>query len=81
MGRPTKIWHLTGEVVPPGTLKPNLHNPYYHQTPEERWRGIVSACADIVLRVSQDKARNQLSTLVPGPKQMARSRILVSGPC
>jgi len=61
MGRRKKAWKIMGEVVPPGTLKPNLNNPYYHQTPEQRWEGIVSACANIVLRVTQECARKQLS--------------------
>jgi len=61
MSRPKKIWNITGVVVPPGTLKPNLNNPYYHQTPEQRWEGIVSACANIVLRVTQERARKELS--------------------
>jgi len=52
MGSPGKIWNINGIVVPPGTLKPNVNYPYYHQTPEQRWEGIVKACANIVFGVT-----------------------------
>ena len=61
MARPRKTWNITGEVVPPGTLGPNPHNPYSDSTPEERWEGIVNCCAEMVANACRVKTEAQIT--------------------
>ena len=42
-------FEITGEVLPPGTLK---RNPTcFIQTPKERWEEIVEICAEVVVEL------------------------------
>ena len=52
MGRRTKKWNITGEVVPPGSLGPNPYNRYARLTADERWESFVTACAEIIADAS-----------------------------
>lgn len=39
---------ITGELVPPGTLRTNEHNPFHGMSSEVRWQRIVETCVNIV---------------------------------
>ena len=43
-----KVIPITGEVVPPGSLRPNPYNRFASSTPEERWESFVRECACII---------------------------------
>ena len=74
MGRRVKKWNITGEVVPPGTLAPNPHNPYGRLTEQERWDRIVTVCADVMVRVWRDrqKARDSQGTTTEAGETVAQ---------
>lgn len=51
--RPRGRTAMNGEVVPPGTLKPNQYNRFAKMTPPRRWEAIVRECARVVAEQSR----------------------------
>jgi len=54
---------ITGEVLPPGSLPPNLEHPHRHETPAQRWAVIVRAAADILLQTARKRKLRASSDL------------------
>ncbi len=61
MAKARKRLKITVEVVPPGSLSPNEHNPFRNMTPKERWDGIVEVCVNIAANAMDGHAARQRS--------------------
>lgn len=54
-GRPKgskKKFHITYEIVPPGTIKRD--SPIPQRTPDKRWEEIIEICSAIIAETSQE---------------------------
>jgi hypothetical protein len=54
--RSKRVVLITGEVVPPGSLRPNPYNRFASSTPEERWESFVGECACIIAEARERAA-------------------------
>jgi hypothetical protein len=78
MARPKRRIRITGEVVPPGSLRNNRHNPYCKMLPTERWEGVVRACAVIVEHCIRDQIKED-GGRIDSPEALSKGVDMVPG--